>query len=127
MIDRCRTLPAILARVKFVTSTVAIFFWYFSNVLLLHCKNAELSPENPDDSALIRACESINAARYVESKLQEWSDDVSFFEMKIAENDSNIQEKDKRFDDGCFFEEEIKNLAELETNWLTEVIAVLLC
>ena len=121
MIDRCRTLPAILARVKFVTSTVAIFFWYFSNVLLLHCKNAELSPENPDDSALIRACESINAARYVESKLQEWSDDVSFFEM-IVEN----LEKDKRFDDGCFFEEEIKNLAELETNWLTEVIAVLL-
>ncbi|XWS62303.1 hypothetical protein CRYUN_Cryun07bG0198800 [Craigia yunnanensis] len=127
MIDRCRTLPAILARVKFVRSTVARFFWYFSNVLLLHCKNAELSPDNPDDSALVRACQSINAARYVESKLQEWSDDVSFFEMKIAENDSNIQEKDKGFDDCCFFEEEIKCLAELETNWLMEVIAVLLC
>ncbi|XWS49410.1 hypothetical protein CRYUN_Cryun12cG0001100 [Craigia yunnanensis] len=85
------------------------------------CQNAELSTENPDDSALVRACESINAARIVESKLQEWSDDVSFFEMKIAKN----QEKDECFDDGCFFEEEIKNLAELETNWLMEVIAVL--
>ncbi|XVF00007.1 hypothetical protein REPUB_Repub03eG0249100 [Reevesia pubescens] len=126
MIDRCQTLPAILARVKFVRSTVARFFWYFSKVLLLHCMNAELSPENPDDSALVRACESINAARYVESKLQEWSDDVSFFEMKIAENDSNIQGKDEGFDDGCFFEEEIKSLAELETTWLMEVIAVLL-
>ncbi|XVF13799.1 hypothetical protein REPUB_Repub08aG0238900 [Reevesia pubescens] len=41
--------------------------------------NAELSPEDPDDSALVRACESINAARYVESKLLEWSDDVKFF------------------------------------------------
>ncbi|XVF52209.1 hypothetical protein PTKIN_Ptkin05aG0000900 [Pterospermum kingtungense] len=122
MIDRCCTLPAILARVKFVRSTVARFFWYFSNVLLLHCKNAELSSENLDESALIRACESINAARYVESRLQEWSDDVSFIEMKIAEN----QEKDKVSDDDCFFEEEIKSLAELETNWLMEVIVVLL-
>ncbi|KAK6263470.1 hypothetical protein QUC31_009286 [Theobroma cacao] len=126
MMDRCQNLPAILARVKFVRSTVARFFWYFSNVLLLHCKNAEFSPENPDDGALVRACESINAARYVESKLQEWSDDVSFLEMKIAENDSNIQKKDKVVDDGCFFEEEIKFLAELETNLLMEIIAVFL-
>ncbi|XVE57245.1 hypothetical protein DITRI_Ditri04bG0076100 [Diplodiscus trichospermus] len=126
MLDRCRSLPAILARVKFVRSTVVRFFWFFSNALLLHCKNAELSPNNPDDSALVRACQSINAARYVESKLQEWSDDVSFLEMKIAENDSNVQEKGKGFNDGCFFEGEIKSLAELESNWLMEVIAVLL-
>ncbi|GMJ05970.1 hypothetical protein like AT1G08400 [Hibiscus trionum] len=126
MMDRCQTLPVILARAKFVRSTVASFFWYFSNVLLLHCKNAELSPENIDDSALVRACESINAARYVESKLQEWSDDVSFLEMKIAENNSNIHEKDKCFTADCFFGEEIKCLAELETNWLMEVVAVLL-
>ncbi|KAK8493965.1 hypothetical protein V6N13_029071 [Hibiscus sabdariffa] len=127
MMDRCETLPVTLARAKFVRSTVASFFWYFSNVLLLHCKNAELSPENIDDGgALVRACESINAARYIESKLQEWSDDVSFLEMKIAENNSNIHEKDKCFTADCFFGEEIKCLAELETNWLMEVVAVLL-
>ncbi|XP_022736425.1 RINT1-like protein MAG2L [Durio zibethinus] len=126
MIDRSQTLPTVLARVQFVTSTVARFFWHFSNVLLLHCKNAELSAENSDDSASVRACESINAARYVESKLQEWSDDVRFFEMKITEKDSNILEKGKGFDDGCFFVEEIKRLSELETNWLMEIIAFLL-
>lgn len=123
MIDRCSTLPAILVRVKFVRSTVARFFWYFSNVLLLHCKNAELSHENPDESALVRACESINAARYVESRLQEWSDDASFLEMKIAENRGKDKGSD---DDDCFFEEEIRCLSELEINWLMEVIAVLL-
>ncbi|XP_039069359.1 RINT1-like protein MAG2L [Hibiscus syriacus] len=125
MIDRCHTLPVISVRSKFVRSTVASFLWYFSNVLLLHCKNAELSPENLDAGALVRACESINAARYVESKLQEWSDDASFLEMKIAENDSNIHEKDKCVTADCFFGEEIKCLAELETNWLMEIVAVL--
>ncbi|XP_012439174.1 RINT1-like protein MAG2L isoform X1 [Gossypium raimondii] len=126
MIDRCQTLPDILSRAKFVRSTVARFFWYFSNVLLLHCRNAELPPEELDGSAIVRACESINAARYVESKLQEWSDDASFLEMKIAESNSNMQEQHQGFYDDCFFEEEIKCLAELETNWLMEIGAVLL-
>ncbi|XP_039051888.1 RINT1-like protein MAG2L [Hibiscus syriacus] len=126
MTDRCQTLPVLSARSKFVRSTAASFFWYFSNVLLLHCKNAELSPENLDGNALVIACESINAARYVESKLQEWSDDASFLEMKIAENDSNMHEKDKCVTADCFFGEEIKCLAELETNWLMEIVAVLL-
>ncbi|OMO93728.1 RINT-1 / TIP-1 family protein [Corchorus olitorius] len=126
MIDRSRTLPAILARVKFVRLTVARFFWYFSKLLLMHCKNAELSPESSDDGALVRVCQSINAATYVESKLQEWSDDVSFSEMKIAEEDSNIQKEEKGVGDGCFFEEEIEGFAELETNLLMEVIGVLL-
>ncbi|GKU93532.1 hypothetical protein SLEP1_g7122 [Rubroshorea leprosula] len=127
MVDRCQTLPAILVRAKFIRSAVIRFFWSFFNVLVLHCKNAELSFNDPDDDAFVKVCGSINAAVYVESKLQEWSDDARFLMMRIAENDSNIQKRDGGTTDHCcFFGEEIRSLAEFETNWLTEILAVLL-
>nr|XP_023879771.1 RINT1-like protein MAG2L isoform X2 [Quercus suber] len=126
LIDRCRTMPATLLRLRFIRSTAVKFLWYFFEVLLFRFKGTEFSPDNYDDGALIRLCGLINAARYVDSKLQEWSDDVDFLEMRIAENDSKLHNKDEGIDWGCFFGEEIKNLSELETNWLMEIIAVIL-
>ncbi|KAK7855442.1 rint1-like protein mag2l [Quercus suber] len=126
LIERCRTMPATLLRLRFIRSTAVKFLWYFFEVLLFRFKGTEFSPDNYDDGALIRLCGLINAARYVDSKLQEWSDDVDFLEMRIAENDSKLHNKDEGIDWGCFFGEEIKNLSELETNWLMEIIAVIL-
>lgn len=123
MIDRCQTLPAILVRAKFIRSAVSKFLWSFFNILLYHCKRAELSSDDPDDEAILKICQSINAAVYVESKLQEWSDDAGFLEMTIAENETIIRRKD---DNTSFFAEEIKSLEDLETNWLTEILAALL-
>uniref|UniRef100_A0A5B6ZJ66 RINT1-like protein MAG2L n=1 Tax=Davidia involucrata TaxID=16924 RepID=A0A5B6ZJ66_DAVIN len=125
MIERCQTLPTILPRIQFIRSTSARFLWYFFNVLLLRCKRTELPGGSLDDSVM-RVCTSINAARYCESKLREWSDDVSFLEIRIVENFSNMHIKDDANDDSCFFGEEIKSLAELETNWLGEIISDLL-
>ncbi|KAK9274040.1 hypothetical protein L1049_018854 [Liquidambar formosana] len=126
MIERCQTLQTVSLRIQFIRSTAASFFWYFFNVLLLRCKRPEFPSDYPDDDALVRICGSINAARYIESKLQEWSDDVNLLEMRIAENGSNIHMKDDVSHNTVFFSEEIKALAELQTNWLMEILTDLL-
>ncbi|XP_062173130.1 RINT1-like protein MAG2L isoform X1 [Alnus glutinosa] len=126
LIERCQTLPATLPRLQFIRSAAVKFLWYFFEVLLLRFQRTEFPPEYSNDDALIRLCGLINAARYVESKLQEWSDDVEILEMRIAENDSNHHDKDESIDNSCFFVEEIENLSEFETNWLMEIIAVIL-
>ncbi|CAB4279001.1 unnamed protein product [Prunus armeniaca] len=125
MVERCQTMPATSARIQFVRSAAVRFLWYFFKVLLLQCKRTEILPDNPDDDALVRVSGSINAAKYVESKLRQWSDDVNFLEMKVAENDTSGLGKDESTD-FSFFGEEIKILAELATNWLMEIISVLL-
>ncbi|KAG8663077.1 RINT1-like protein MAG2L isoform X2 [Manihot esculenta] len=124
MIERCRTLPSIFSHIQFIKSTAGRFLWHFLNVLVLRCKNTEFLLDCPND-ALIKVCGSINAARYVESKLQEWSDDVNFLEMRIAERDV-IDGNGDLADNSSFFGEEIKSLLELETNWLLEIICFLL-
>ncbi|BFG30806.1 hypothetical protein CerSpe_170800 [Prunus speciosa] len=135
MVERCQTMPATSARIQFVRSAAVRFLWYFFKVLLLRCKRTEILPDNPDDhaflpanpddDALVRVSGSINAAKYVESKLRQWSDDMNFLEMKVAENDTSGLGKDESTD-SSFFGEEIKILAELATNWLMEIISVLL-
>ncbi|KAI4305865.1 hypothetical protein L6164_029201 [Bauhinia variegata] len=126
MIERCQTMPSILSRAQFVRSTAGRFLWYFFKIMLLRFKTSELRPDNFDDDALVRVCGLINAAKYIEDKLQEWSDNVEFLEMKIAENDSSEPKEDNRMEDRSFYGEEIRSLSEMETNWLMEIIAVVL-
>nr|XP_027187369.1 RINT1-like protein MAG2L isoform X2 [Cicer arietinum] len=96
LIDRCQTMPSIFSRAQFIRSAAGRFIWL------------------------------INAARYIWVKLQEWTDGVDFLEMKIAENDSSKPTQDNTMDNDCFFDEEIRSLTEMETNWLVEIIAVIL-
>ncbi|XP_050203880.1 RINT1-like protein MAG2L [Mercurialis annua] len=125
MIERCQSLPDILLRVRFIKSTTGKFLWYLLNVLVLRCKNTEF-PLDYADNVLIKVCGSINAARYIASKLQEWSDDVNFLEMTVAEKKLDVNRNDNSADDNMFFAEEVKCLTELETNWLMDIITALL-
>lgn len=125
MIQRCKTLPGILARIQFVRSTAAKVFWCLFNILILRYKRTELLADCSDES-LLTICEVINGARYCESKLHEWSDEVDFLEMKVAENDGKVILKDDATDNCFFFGEEIKSLADLEMDLLMEIIAGLL-
>ncbi|KAL7174458.1 hypothetical protein ACSBR2_033670 [Camellia fascicularis] len=126
MIERCKTLPGILARAQFIRSTAAKLLLYLLKLLLLQYKGVEFLSTDCNDGSLLKLCAVINGARYCESKLQEWSDDVDFLEMRIAEIDKNISVKDDMNDNSLFFGEEIKSLAELETHLLMEIIADLL-
>lgn len=126
LIDRGLSLPAILPRIQFVRATATKFLWYIFKILLLEFKNADLSQNSSFEDALIQACGPINAARYLESKLREWSDDLVLVEMWAAETSVKIDRKPEVSCQGCFFGEELKSLVELETNWLMEIITVFL-
>ncbi|GMN40751.1 hypothetical protein TIFTF001_009975 [Ficus carica] len=126
IIERCQSMPAISPHVKFIRSTATKFLWYFFKVLLLRRRGTVIPPENFNDDALSRICVLINAARYMEFRLRQWSDDVDFLEMKVAESDCGNHGKDACIDKSSFFDEEIKSLSELETNWLMDIIAVIL-
>ncbi|XP_057482985.1 RINT1-like protein MAG2L [Actinidia eriantha] len=126
MIERCRTLPDILARILFIRSTAAKLLWYFFHLLLLQYKSTKLLATDCDNDSLPTLCGVINAARYCEYKLQQWSDDVNFLEMRIAENDTSTCVKVDANDDFYFFGGEIKSLADLEMNLIMEIISGLL-
>ncbi|RDY11639.1 RINT1-like protein MAG2L, partial [Mucuna pruriens] len=126
MIERCQTMPSILSRAQFIRFTAGRFLWYFFKVLLLNFKATDFCLDNSDDVAIVRVCGLINAARYIWIKLQEWSDSMDFLEMKIAENDSCKPIKDNTMDNDSFFDEELRSLSEMETNWLMEIIAIVL-
>ncbi|CAJ1965464.1 unnamed protein product [Sphenostylis stenocarpa] len=125
IIERCQTVPSILSRAQFLRFTAGRFLWYFFKFFLFQFKTTELCLDN-SDVALVRVCGLINAARYIWIKLQEWSDSVDVLEMKIAENDAGKPMQDDSMDNGCFFDEEMRSLSEMETNWLMEIIAVIL-
>ncbi|KAG4969864.1 hypothetical protein JHK85_036285 [Glycine max] len=126
MIERCQTMPSSLSHAQFIRFTAGRFLWYFFKQLLFRFKATELCIDSSDDVAIVRVCGLINAARYIWIKLQEWSDVADFLEMKIVENDSSKPTQDDTMDNDCFFDEEIRSLSEMETNWLMEIIAVVL-
>ncbi|KAI9079563.1 hypothetical protein K1719_038467 [Acacia pycnantha] len=102
------------------------FLWCFFKILLLRFKSTELHPDDPDDDAIVRICGLVNGARYIQTKLREWSDSLEFLELKIAEKDSSKLIEDDVRDIGSFYGEEIRSLSEMEINWLMEIIAVIL-
>ncbi|CAH2038577.1 unnamed protein product [Thlaspi arvense] len=126
LIDHGLSLPAILPRIQFVRATATKFLWSTFRIMLLEFKKTDLSNYYSFDDALIQACGPINAARYLESKLREWSDDLVFVEMCAAETSLKVGRETEVSCQGCFFGEELKSLVELETNWLMEIITVCL-
>lgn len=126
LIDHGLSLPAILPRIQFVRATATKFLWYIFKILLLEFKKTDLSHYSSFEDTLILACGPINAARYLESKLRECSDDLVLVEMWAAETSVKFDRKPEVSCQGCFFGEELKSLVELETNWLMEIITVCL-
>ncbi|GAB2287114.1 hypothetical protein Dimus_021499 [Dionaea muscipula] len=125
MMQRCKTLPSTSARIEFIRSTSSKFLRKFVNGLLLWHEGIGFST-NDSDEALTKVCTLVNAARFCEFKLQEWSEDISLLELKIAEIGKNTGINADTLENTCFFSEEIKSLTELQTNWLTEVVAHIL-
>ncbi|KAK4788706.1 hypothetical protein SAY86_020025 [Trapa natans] len=127
LIDRCQTLPDISIRIQFIRLSAGKLLWHFLNVLITHCQTSALHSDGWDcsDNSVWMVSGSINTAAYLEYKLQEWSDDINFLDMCNSENDSRL-DINVRADNICFFSEEINALAELEMNWLMEIITFLL-
>ncbi|XP_052179607.1 RINT1-like protein MAG2 [Diospyros lotus] len=87
VVDRSRSLPTISLRSRFVQLAGIPFVQKFLDYLLLRCLEAEGLTALTDDNALMKVAKSINAARYCQSVLKEWCEDIFFLEMGLNHGD----------------------------------------
>ncbi|KAF7850556.1 hypothetical protein BT93_L5307 [Corymbia citriodora subsp. variegata] len=134
VVDRSRSLPNIPLRSKFLKLVGAPIIQKFWDCLLVRCQEAEGLTALTDDSALIKVANSVNAARYVESVLREWCEDVFFIEMGLGEGNEPGKSRAEEGDlDGTVygpgsgvFDEEIRKLVEFRVEWVEKISIVVL-
>ncbi|KAF8779814.1 hypothetical protein HU200_002076 [Digitaria exilis] len=117
LIDRARPIPSVTLRAEFIRLSASPIISEFLGYMLRRCQEAEGLTALADDSALLKVSQSINAARYFESTLTEWCEDVFFIEM---ENSSANGEGD------CIFQQEINHLKEFRVEWVDKITTVIL-
>ncbi|KAK4485681.1 hypothetical protein RD792_008325 [Penstemon davidsonii] len=122
VVDRCRSLPNISLRGRFVKLAGVPIIRKFLDCLLQRCQEAEGLTALTENNALTKVAKSINAASYFESVLNEWSEDVFFLEM--GPNQSGKVPSDTP-ESGLFYEE-IKRLDEFKTEWIEKLSTVVL-
>ena len=81
------------------------------------CQEAEGLTALADDNALIKVSQSVNAARYVESTLTQWCEDVFFLEMENIPLDGEGE---------SVFQKEIHQLEEFRSEWVDKLSTVIL-
>ncbi|GAV73011.1 RINT1_TIP1 domain-containing protein [Cephalotus follicularis] len=134
VVDRCRSVPNISLRSRFLRLAGAPVIHKFMDCLLLRCQEAEGLTALTDDDALIKVANSINAARYFESVLKEWCEDVFFLEMGMDPSDqlgtsvSNNGGSEEGLTEGpgiAIFEEEIRKLELFRKEWVEKLFVVI--
>ncbi|XP_030521367.1 RINT1-like protein MAG2 isoform X2 [Rhodamnia argentea] len=134
VVDRSRSLPNIPLRSKFLKLVGAPIILKFLDCLLVRCQEAEGLTALTDDSALIKVANSVNAARYVESVLREWCEDVFFIEMglRVGDEPGKSQAEEGDFDGTVYgpgsgvFDKEIWKLEEFIVEWVEKISVVVL-
>ncbi|KAJ3695611.1 hypothetical protein LUZ60_000988 [Juncus effusus] len=112
LVDRVRPLPSVELRARFITLTCGPVLSEFIDFLLQRCQEAEGLTALTDDSAVLKVVQSINSARFFESSLNEWCEDLFFLELEI--------------DGECIFKEEINRIKEFRVEWVEKIIRVIL-
>lgn len=133
-VDRCRSLPTIPSRSRFLSLAGAPIIQKFLDCLLVRCQEAEGLTALTDDDALLKVANSINAAHYFESVLGEWCEDVFFLEMGLGQNDQLRKFLGDEIGSGWpvegsgsgIFDEVIKRLEEFRTEWVEKISVVVL-
>ncbi|KAJ6821682.1 RINT1-like protein MAG2L [Iris pallida] len=118
MIERALSLPSKLMRIQFIRSSATLFLNHFFISLLQRCRDVDITSAVLEDDELLTVIGSVNAAKYCESVLQQWNDDISFLEMGVA--------NDNQHRDASFFEDEIMFLVKLGTDSLVEIMSGIL-
>ncbi|XP_025792233.1 RINT1-like protein MAG2 isoform X4 [Panicum hallii] len=117
LIDRARPIPSIALRAEFIRMSASPIISEFLGYLLRRCQEAEGLTALADDNALLKVSQSINAARYFESTLTEWCEDVFYLEMEnLSVNGEG----------GCIFQLEINHLKEFRVEWVSKITTVIL-
>ncbi|KAK3010885.1 hypothetical protein RJ639_011155 [Escallonia herrerae] len=133
IVDRCRSLPSISLRSRFLRLSGVPIIQNFLDCLLLRCQEAEGLTALTDDDALVKVTKSVNAAHYFESAVKEWCEDVFFLEMGMNRGDqSGITVAENRLTGesmegtGSILDEEIGKLEEFRTEWVEKLSTVVL-
>ncbi|XP_028763431.1 RINT1-like protein MAG2 [Neltuma alba] len=134
LIDRCRSLPSVTLRSRFLKLAAVPIVRNFFDCILIRCQEAEGLTALTDDDALIKVAISINAAHYFESVLREWSEDVFFLEMGMDQDDKvELPVNPDRDNEGLsesrqisIFDEDIKKLEEFRKEWVEKISVVIL-
>lgn len=134
VIDRCRSLPSVSLRSKFLRLAGVPIIRRFFDSILIRCQEAEGLTALTDDDAVIKVTISINAAHYFESVLKEWSEDVFFLEMGMDDDDkADLESNANSYGEGLpessgrvIFDDDIKKLEEFRTEWVEKISLVIL-
>ncbi|KAG1342461.1 RINT1-like protein MAG2 [Cocos nucifera] len=119
LIDRSRPLPSVALRARFVRLAGAPLVQELLDCLLRRCQEAEGLTALADDDAILKVCQSINAARYAECILTEWCEDAFFLEMEIVSHEDTTGR-------GCIFEKEVSGLKKFKAEWVEKISMVIL-
>lgn len=133
LIYRCRSLPSISLRSRFFRLAGSPIIAKFLNCIVIRCQEAEGLTALTDDDALVKVTNSINAARYFESVLKEWCEDMFFLEMGLAYDDQPSV-SDSNGDIHGLLESQsngiidpaIRNLEEFRQEWVGKISTVTL-
>ncbi|KAL2336689.1 hypothetical protein Fmac_011135 [Flemingia macrophylla] len=133
IIDRCRSLPSVSLRTKFLRLVGVPIIRKFFDSILIRCQEAEGLTALTDDDAVMKVTISINAAHYFESVLKEWSEDVFFLEMGMDEDgkaelvsNANSYGEGLPGSSGCvIFDDDIKQLEEFRAEWVEKISLVI--
>ncbi|XP_072997068.1 RINT1-like protein MAG2L isoform X2 [Typha latifolia] len=129
MIERSRALPSNGMKIQFVRSSTTIFLSHFFVILLQRCQDLELMIASAEDDAFLKVSCSVNAARYCESVIREWDEDVTFLEMTVDVNDVCYGKENYEHDHQhslSFFSNEIMYLIKLGTDCLENIMSAIL-
>lgn len=134
IINRCRSLPTVFLRSRFIRLAGSPIIQTILKCLLTKCLEAEGLTALTDDDALTRVMTSVNSAHHIESVLKEWCEDVFFLELGLEQDD----DVDKPFNEsGLFtaviegvgsgvFDEEIRKMEEFRKEWVDKLTNVVL-
>ncbi|KNA25920.1 hypothetical protein SOVF_002210 [Spinacia oleracea] len=134
VIDRCRSIPSVFLRSRFVRLVGAPIIQTFLNCLLTKCLEAEGLTALADDDAVARVMTSVNSAHHLESILIEWCDDIIFVEMGLAEDvesekgfrESSLSTGITEGNGNGVLDEEIVKLEEFRKEWVNKLTNVVL-
>ncbi|XP_074272768.1 RINT1-like protein MAG2 isoform X2 [Silene latifolia] len=133
VIERCKSLPTVFMRFRFVRLVGAPIVHNFLSCLINKCQEAEGLTALADDDALARVLTSINSARHIGSVLKVRSDDDFFLDMALENNDQFGEPfENSRFagaieeTENGVFEEDIRNLEEFRIEWIDNITNVVL-
>lgn len=131
VIDRCRTLQQADQRLAFVRTAAAPVAHEYLDYLKRRCLEAEGLTALAEEEAMVKVAVCVNAAWYCQCALQDWSEDIFFLELRMAQLHCSPQGNESlstsRLADveGSIFDDEIESFSKFRMDWITKLVGAI--